>query len=225
MVPASDRPQPSRTRTSALQAPSLGSVATDVSALTELLRAAGVPSGQLSPETAAELGQVYRIMVQGLMEALQARAEIKLQFRLNATRVQANDNNPLKFCPNIEAALHTLLVDRNRGYMSTARAFQAAFEDLRDHQIAILAGIRAAFNSMLAEFSPARLQERLEGDSRRGLLKVGGKGRFQDLYAEYYRAVTSDTEECFRRLFGEVFGEAYEKQLEELKRSGGGSRD
>jgi type VI secretion system FHA domain protein len=191
--------------------------------LSDLLRSIGVPGGQLSAETALELGQVYRIMVDGLMGALQARAQVKTQFRLQITHIQANDNNPLKFSPNVEAALHTLLVERNRGYMGTTRAFQAAFDDLRDHQIAILAGIRAAYDSMLSEFSPARLQEKLEGDSKRGLLKVG-KSRFQELYADHFRTLTADADECFRKLFAEVFGEAYEKQLEELKRAGGTSR-
>ena len=224
-APAVEKPQTARPRAADWQTPPPVATTTDTYSLAELLRAAGVPASQLSPEMAAELGQVYRVMVQGVMDALRARAEIKLQFRLQTTRVQANDNNPLKFSPNIEAALHTLLVERNRGYMSSTRAFQDAFEDLRNHQIAILAGIRAAFNSMLDEFNPARLQEKLEGESKRGLLKVGGKGRFQDLYAEHFRSLTSDADECFRRLFGEVFGEAYEKQLEELKRAGADSRD
>jgi type VI secretion system FHA domain protein len=224
-APALERPQPARSRAAEWQTPPPVATVTDTHSLAELLRAAGVPAGQLSPEMAAELGQVYRVMVQGVMDALRERAEIKHQFRLQTTRVQANDNNPLKFSPNVEAALHTLLVERNRGYMSSTRAFQDAFEDLRNHQIAILAGIQAAFNSMLDEFNPARLQERLEGESKRGLLKVGAKGRFQDFYAEHFRSLTSDADECFRRLFGEAFGEAYEKQLDDLKRARGDSRD
>jgi len=173
---------------------------------------------------AGEIEEIYRIVVKGVMEALQARAQIKLEFRLDATRVQATEVNPLKFCETPEDALKALAVGRSRGYMSPPRAFQDGFEDLRNHQFAMMAGIRAAFNSMLEKFSPERLQESLEADSRRGPLKVG-KGRFQDLYAQYYRQMTDDPDECFRKLFGDVFGEAYEKQLEELKRSGGGGRN
>ena len=173
---------------------------------------------------AGEIEEIYRIVVKGVMEALQARAQIKLEFRLDATRVQATEVNPLKFCETPEDALQALAVGRSRGYMSPPRAFQDGFEDLRNHQFAMMAGIRAAFNSMLEKFSPERLQESLEADSRRGPLKVG-KGRFQDLYAQYYRQMTDDPDECFRKLFGDVFGEAYEKQLEELKRSGGGGRN
>jgi type VI secretion system protein ImpI len=165
---------------------------------------------------------VLRIVVQGVMEVLQARAEIKSQFRMPATRVQASDNNPLKFSPNVETALHTLLVERNRAYMPTTRAFQDAFTDIRNHQLAILHGIRTAYASMLESFDPERLEEVLGGDGRRGLL--GGKGRFRDQYSEHFRKLSADPDESFRRLFGEVFAEAYEEQLERLKNTGGPRR-
>ena len=130
--------------------------------LAELLRAAGVSSAQMSSETARELGEVLRIVIEGVMEVLHARAEIKAQFRMTSTRVQASENNPLKFSPNVEAALHTLLVERNRGYLPAPRAFTDAFADIRNHQLAVLEGIRSAFNAMLAQFDPERLREDFE---------------------------------------------------------------
>ena len=96
-----------------------------------------------------ELGQVFRVVVQGVMEVLRARSEIKSQFRLPMTRMQAKENNPLKFSPNVESVLHTLLVQRNPGYLTTVEAFEEAFEDIRNHQMAVLEGLRVAFNSML----------------------------------------------------------------------------
>jgi type VI secretion system protein ImpI len=221
-MPRSPDPPPARKLDQALSPPAAAASAEPAS-LAELLKAAGVPGGQLSPQTAAELGEVLRIVVQGVMEVLQARAEIKSQFRMPATRVQASDNNPLKFSPNVETALHTLLVERNRAFLPTARAFQDAFTDIRYHQIAILHGIRTAYASMLESFDPERLQEQLEGEGRRSLLG-GGKGRFRDLYVEHFRKLSADAEESFRRLFGEVFAEAYEEQLERLKNSGGPKR-
>jgi type VI secretion system FHA domain protein len=225
--PGPGRPQPPRPRITEFPdppAPSPVAYRVESPSLAELLRAAGVKDGQLSPEIAAELGAVFRIMVQGVRDALQARALVKSEFRIQATRMQAHDNNPLKFSANVEDALHTLLVERNRGYLSAPRAFQDAFNDLRDHQIAILAGVRAGFNAMLAQFDPRRLQEKLDSESKRGLLK-GGRVRFQEFYTEYYRTLTGDPDECFGRLFGEVFAESYETQLESLKRAGGPPRD
>jgi type VI secretion system protein ImpI len=187
--------------------------------LDELLRAAGLTASNMSPELARELGQVLRIVVHGLMEVLQSRAEIKSQLRMNMTRMQAAENNPLKFSPNVEAALHTLLVERNRGYLPTTRAFEEALSDIRNHQIAVLQGIRSAFNSMLEHFDPERLSEEFDKKAKSGsaLRKLGAKLRFQDAYAEQYASLTRDADESFRTLFGEYFAQAYEEQMERLK--------
>lgn len=187
--------------------------------LDELLRAAGVTSAHLSPETARELGEVLRIVIEGVMDVLRARAEIKSQFRMPVTRVQASENNPLKFSPNVEAALHTLLADRNRGYMPAPKAFEDAFEDIRSHQLAVLEGIRSAFNSMLTRFEPERLQADFDRQAggRSGLLNLGAKSRLWDQYTEYFRSLTEDPDDSFRRLFGDEFAESYEQQLERLK--------
>lgn len=188
--------------------------------LQELLRAAGVPASHMSPEMAAELGQVLRIVVQGLMEVLQSRAEIKSQLRMSMTRMQPTENNPLKFSPNVEAALHTLLVERNRGYLPTIRAFQEALTDIRNHQIAVLQGIRTAFNAMIEQFDPGKIDEELEKQSKRGGLFGGGKARFRELYVEQFQDIANDPDESFKRLFGEFFAQAYEEQMDRLKASG-----
>jgi type VI secretion system protein ImpI len=185
--------------------------------LEQLLSAAGVPATQMSPELAQELGEALRVVVQGLMEVLQSRAEIKSQLRMNMTLMKPAENNPLKFSPNVEAALHTLLVERNRGYLPTVRAFQEALLDIRNHQLAVLQGIRSAFQSMLEQFNPVRLEQEFERHQRRGLLNVGAKGRFRDAYVETFERLTRDPDESFKRLFGEYFAQAYEQQMEQLK--------
>jgi len=186
--------------------------------LEQLLASAGLPTSQMSPELAQELGEVLRVVVQGLMEVLQSRAEIKSQLRMNMTLMKPAENNPLKFSPNVEAALHTLLVERNRGYLPTVRAFQEALIDIRHHQIAVLQGIRSAFQAMLEQFNPVRLEQEFERHGgKRGLLNVGAKGRFRDAYVEEFERLTRDPDESFKRLFGEYFAQAYEDQMEYLK--------
>jgi type VI secretion system FHA domain protein len=186
--------------------------------LEQLLRSAGVPATQMTPEIAAEMGEVLRIVVQGLMDVLHSRAEIKSQLRMAMTRVKPTENNPLKFSPNVEAALHTLFVERNAGYLPTVRAFEEALLDIRNHQIAVLEGIRSAFDSMLENFDPERIDAELERQSKRGgLLGVGAKGRFRDFYVDEFERLSRDRDEAFKRLFGEPFAQAYEQQLDRLK--------
>jgi type VI secretion system FHA domain protein len=188
--------------------------------LAALLRGAGLPDRDLSPEIAAELGKVLRVVVHGVMDVLQGRAEIKAQFRLPLTRVQARENNPLKLSPNVESALHTLLVQRNPGYLATVQAFEDAFADIRNHQLAMLEGLREAFGSMLGAFDPQSLEQDFEHTVKRvGLLGgLSGKSRYWELYAERFARLGRDADDTFRRLFGDVFAAAYERQLELLRK-------
>jgi type VI secretion system FHA domain protein len=185
--------------------------------LTELLRGAGLSDRQLSPEIVRDLGNVLRVVVQGVMDVLRARTEIKSQFRVPLTRIQSAENNPLKHSPDVESALHTLLVQRNPGYLSTVQAFEDAFTDIRNHQMAMLEGVRRAFESMLESFRPHELEKEFERTVKRRGLFGGGKLKYWDLYVERYARMEGDADATFRRLFGDVFAEAYEKQLVRMK--------
>jgi predicted component of type VI protein secretion system len=78
----------------------------------------------------------------------------------------------------------------------------------------MLAGMRVAFESMLAEFDPDRLQQEFDRQLGKGL--VPAKLRYWDLYRERREEIVKDPEATFRRLFGEQFARAYEDQLREL---------
>jgi type VI secretion system FHA domain protein len=185
------------------------------------LRAAGVDPARVPPETAAALGNIMRSVVQGLIEVLRARTEIKTEFRMPVTQVKVSENNPLKFAANADDALGNLLGKRNPAYLPPQEAFDDAFNDVRFHQLAMLAGVRAGFDNLLNRFDPAQLQELFERQGKRGGLFGGGKASYWDRYAERYGEMTADRDETFRRLFGEEFARAYEQQLSVLKRSRG----
>ena len=134
------------------------------------------------------------------------------------TQFRPANNNPLKFSANVDDALHNLLVKRNPAYLPPVEAFEDAFADLRHHQIAMLAGMRVAFESMLAEFDPDRLQQEFDRQLSKGsLLSVPAKLRYWDLYRDKCREMVKDPEASFRELFGEQFAKAYEEQLKRLK--------
>jgi type VI secretion system protein ImpI len=184
-----------------------------------LLRGAGLDVETVDPAIVAELGQVLRIVVGGLMEVLRARGEIKGEFRLQQTTFKPRENNPLKFSANVEDALHNLLVKRNAAYLNTPAAFEDAFVDVRHHQVAMLAGMRAAFEYMLTRFNPEALAAQFDARPGRSKLSIGlGAGsRHWDSFADYYKEMTRDADDCFRRLFGDHFARAYEEQLQRLR--------
>lgn len=181
------------------------------------LRAANVDPSRVPPETAAVLGNIMRSVVQGLIEVLRARSEIKTEFRMPVTQVKVSENNPLKFAANAEDALGNLLGRRNPAYLPPQEAFDDAFNDVRFHQLAMLAGVRAGFDNLLNRFDPAQLQESFERTGKRGLFG-GGKATYWERYTERYQEMAADRDETFRRLFGEEFARAYEQQLGALKR-------
>jgi type VI secretion system FHA domain protein len=185
------------------------------------LRSAGVDPSRVPPETAAALGNIMRSVVQGLIEVLRARTEIKTEFRMPVTQVKVSENNPLKFAANADDAIGNLLGKRNPAYLPPKEAFEDAFNDVRFHQLAMLAGVRAGFDNLMGRFDPAQLQELFERQGKRGGLFGGGKASYWERYAERYTEMTADRDETFRRLFGEEFARAYEQQLSVLKRGRG----
>jgi len=183
-----------------------------------MLRGAGLDVDTVDPQIVAQMGQVLRIVVDGVMEVLRARGEIKGEFRLQQTTFKPRENNPLKFSANVEDALHNLLVKRNAAYLDTPAAFEDAFVDVRHHQVAMLAGMRAAFDYMLTRFDPEALARQFEARPGRKIsIGLGAGGRHWDSFGEYYKEMTRDADDCFRRLFGDQFARAYEEQLQRLR--------
>jgi len=182
-----------------------------------MLAGAGLDGVAVTPELARSFGEILRVVVSGVMDVMRARQQIKDEFRMRMTQFRPADNNPLKFSANVDDALHNLLVKRNAAYLGPVEAFEDAFDDLRHHQIAMLAGMRVAFESMLAQFDPDRLQEQFDRQLKGSLLGVPSRLRYWDSYRDACGAMVKDPEACFRKLFGEEFAKAYEEQLKRLK--------
>ncbi|WP_017462850.1 type VI secretion system-associated FHA domain protein TagH [Dyella ginsengisoli] len=172
---------------------------------------ASVSTGAAMP---ADIQQMLSIVVDGVMDVLRARAEIKNTFRLPVTIIQRSENNPLKFAPNAEEALQKILSPPNAAFLSGPSAFDDAFDDIRCHQMAMLAGVRAAFESLLSHFNPDRFEQEADGGKRSAF---AGKGRYWEKYREHFEGLAKNPDECFRRLFGDEFARAYEEQLARLK--------
>jgi type VI secretion system FHA domain protein len=189
--------------------------------LAEMLAGAGLDPTAITPELTRTFGRILRVVVAGVMDALQARKTIKSEFRMGMTTFKPADNNPLKFSANVDDALHNLLVKRNAAYLPPVEAFEDAFDDVRNHQMAMLEGVRVAFQAMLGAFDPDSLQEEFDRQLKKGaLLSVPAKLRYWDLYREKIHDMVKDPETSFRELFGDEFANAYEEQLKRLKAQG-----
>jgi type VI secretion system FHA domain protein len=186
--------------------------------IVNVLIGAGVKDAVVTPELASNLGKILRVVVAGVMEVLRARRRIKEEFRMRDTIFRPIENNPLKVSVNVDDALHNLLVKRNAAYLGAVDAFADALSDVRSHELAMLTGMRVAFDTMLAEFDPDRLQEEFDRQlAKVSLPLVPAKRRYWDLFREKRLEMAKDPEKTFVDLFGEAFRRAYEEQFRTLK--------
>ncbi|WP_313652298.1 type VI secretion system-associated FHA domain protein TagH [Pseudomonas soli] len=192
--------------------------------LQAFLRGAGIEHLRIDAVDAAAqmeaIGRSYRLMVEGLIDVLRARSSLKGEFRMQQTTIAPVQNNPLKFAPNADEALLLLLREGNQAFMAPDQAVRDSFDDLRAHQLAVMAGIEAALKHLLKRFEPARLEERLAPAA--GLAKLFGGSRQAHCwqqFTELYSQISREAEDDFQDLFGREFSRAYEAHSQRIQRS------
>jgi type VI secretion system FHA domain protein len=184
-------------------------------ALQAFLDGAGV-SGQLSRsdvETALRsYGTIFRAMTEGLRELLLSRSAVKGEFRIDQTMIRSNHNNPLKFSVTPEQAVLALLSTDRAGYMTPLVAAREALQDVKMHEIAVIAGVRSALAALLDRFDPAVLEARLSQGGLSNLVPAARKARLWNEFCELYGAIAAEAEDDFHSVFGRAFAEAYTEQ-------------
>lgn len=175
-------------------------------------------SAPLGLPDAQTLDVIVRTVVQGLMGVLQSRAQVKSQFRVSMTTMQPVENNPLKFSRTTEDALQSLFEQPNSGYLTATEAFREAFDDIAFHQVAMLAGVRGAYDAMLASFHPDKIEARFARRLKRAsFVSLFGRLRYWSMYREQFEEIEADPEAHFQTLFGEEFARTYAEQLQTLQ--------
>ncbi len=191
--------------------------------LTEsFLRGAGLtpsslPNG-LTPEIMTTIGSLLRSATAGAIDMLAARAATKREVQASVTIISVQANNPLKFLPNADSALLQLLGKKMPGFMRADVAMKDAFEDLRAHEVGVIAGTRAALTEVLGKFDPAVLGDKLtKGSMLESLMPSARKAKLWDLYLERYLQIRREAEDDFQSIFGRAFVQAYELETARIK--------
>jgi len=154
--------------------------------------------------------------VAGMMRTLRARSEIKSEFRMNMTTIQSAENNPLKFSVTPEDAIENMFAKQGKAYLSPIDALNDGFADISEHQVALFDAMRAAYEHILGQFDPSVLARKFEKTKSKRFLG-SGKGKNWDAYQALFEEYKEDNELTFKRLFGEVFADAYERRMHSLK--------
>lgn len=161
-------------------------------------------------------GEFIRTAIAGMMQALGYKNSIKNEFRMNVTTIQPVENNPLNFSANVDDAIENMFIKEGNAYKKPVDAMREGMQSIVDHQVALLAGVRAGFNGGIEKFNPDALESRFNRYQKSGLIQVGRKARQWEFYRDYYVELISDMDGSFRYLFGDKFVSAYEDQLHKL---------
>jgi FHA domain-containing protein len=192
-----------------------------IQALREGLEMPGLQVPTLTPEFMRLLGQLLHEAAGGTVDLLVARQTLKREVQAEMTMISTKGNNPLKFSPSAEVALNYLLNPPSRGFMPGAPAMRDAYNDLRAHQVAFIAGVKSALEGVLKRFDPAVLEGKLTQKSvLSSLLPASRKAKMWDVFTELYGQISAEASEDFHELFGEEFRRAYDEHIQQLKRNG-----
>ncbi len=202
---------------------------TNADALSALFAGLGIgdPPPVKDPEALLrDTGALLRTLTAGLTTTMMARAQFKSELRLGVTTIRRAENNPFKFSASTDEALERLLLRPNPAFLPALDAAEEAFEDIQAHEMAMIAGLRAALRALLARFEPSALEARLGSASGLDrLLPMARRSRYWELFNETYGQVATDAAEDFMQLFGEAFAHAYEDQILRLAQARRSNRE
>ena len=150
-------------------------------------------------------GVLFRSMVAGLMDELQARKAMKAEFRLSRTVLKPRDNNPLKFEPDVGGFIKSMLASADPTFIRANDAVVEGFKDLKFHRLAMTAAFQASLISHLNRFDPELLERETVGGN-----PLTKKSRCWEYYCEKFPELKN---RAIEEIFGEEFADEYEKQM------------
>ena len=190
------------------------------SELNNVVEAMGLSKWNLDANKINQINQTVGLLMRetmlGMMQVLKFRKKIKEEFRINVTTIQSVENNPLKFSANIDDAMENMFIKENNAYKSPIDAVKEGFESIAEHQVAVVAGMQAAFRGMIERFDPQHLESRFEKYNSSSFLSLGQKTKRWNDYKAYHKELTENLDDSFQHLFGYDFVQAYEEQMQQL---------
>jgi len=185
-----------------------------------LITAMGLNPESLSVEEVNEIsekvGLLMREITEGMMQVLRSRTSIKNEFRMNVTTIQPIENNPLKFSVGVDEAMENMFIKKTNAYKKPSEAFREGFQEIGEHQVAMIAGIRHGFEKMMERFNPSNLENQFNRQGKGTVIPGMQKAKYWTNYKDHYESYSDNMESSFQHLFGSDFVTAYEEQLRKL---------
>ena len=165
------------------------------------LIAAFLAGSGLSPDALAggsmeaafrELGELVRMAVEGVREILATRAMVKSELRADQTVIQAADNNPMKFAPDVQRCLAAMVGQPPAGFLPGPEAMRRSMDDIKRHELALIGALNSVLAEMTTQLDPEAITNHVRAESGIGnLLPYAREARCWAVYAERFAALQS----------------------------------
>ncbi|MDX1669072.1 MAG: type VI secretion system-associated FHA domain protein TagH, partial [Limnobacter sp.] len=169
------------------------------------------PHEQLDETQVYQLGRLMRKAVEGYLELLALRALFKREVRSDVTSIIARDNNPLKFCPNVDEAIRRLIAPSESGYLSPEEAIAESTRDLRGLQKAVAYALDQGFAKLAHDLEPSKFTP---SGKLRSLLRWLPTSDAWARYETTYQTIFGQCHDPFESALGAVFREAFDREKE-----------
>lgn len=188
-------------------------------ALTQaFLRGAGIAAdalpSALTPEQMELIGKLLAASLQGTIDQLALRSLVKQEARADVTMVVVRNNNPLKFFPDSPTVVTQMLRKKMPGFMEPLESIEEAGHALRGHQLGVVAGCRAAVDSVINRLAPAQFEAVAAGGALDALIPSRRPAAMWHGYVRQYGALAGEVKDQFKGAFGPAFLEAYEQEVD-----------
>ena len=160
------------------------------------LAGSGLPPDALSggslEATFRELGELVRTSVEGVREILATRAMVKSELRADQTVVQAADNNPMKFAPDVQRCLAAMVGQPPAGFLPGPEAMRRSMDDIKRHELALIGALNTVLAEMTTQLEPDAIASHVRAEPGLGnLLPYAREARCWAVYAERFAALQS----------------------------------
>jgi type VI secretion system FHA domain protein len=100
-------------------------------------------------------------------------------------------------------------------FLPPVQAVQDACDDLRVHEIALMAGMRAAFQGVLKRFDPQRIEREIERQA--GGFTLNKKVKLWEAFVALHQHLSDEADDDLLRVFGKEFLGTYTTQVKKLR--------
>lgn len=183
--------------------------------LAALSKGLGIDLSELDdPEqTLFDIGSALRSSINGIQQLLRTRTEIKNKLTANATTIQGQGNNPIKFTHDVNDALN-IIIHHKPGYLQGIEAINQSCKDIQANQLAIHDACQHTLDALIEKLSPKNLVYRFV---KEGIHSKFGKpdAKYWQAYSKLHQQISQDPD-WRNALLEQDFAKQYESQLHML---------